>query len=278
MREQVVLMRQRQAQEAGDLSLGRNPLQEALARVRGLVDNHVEHEGRDVDLFARDLAKANLAHLIGLQRIACLDELAQIRLLATGHDVDGGNDANHARDACERWCHEHVARQQPDEVLFRIGPPLPRLVSSDEPRTLDENARIELDLIGLEGDLAHETRVVSLVIGDVGPVEIRHEMRVYLETEDAQKLEGPTQVAFACMSPVKLEHVRTQALHANLHLRATERAQMRERWRIERLGARLDDQPDNPMRGFLVDALLFGKLGHARRLPRSDILPGTPEP
>ena len=30
------------------------------------------------------------------------------------------------------------------------------------------------------------------------------------------------------------------------------------------------------MRGFLVDALLFGKLGHARRLPRSDILPGTP--
>ena len=50
---------------------------------------------------------------------------------------------------------------------------------------------------------------------------------------------------------------------------------MRKRWRIERLGARLDDQSYDPMRSYFIDALLLNKLGHARHLPRGDILPGA---
>lgn len=169
-----------------------------------------------------DFAVANLAYRLIVQDLGSLDHLTQVRFLAAGNDILRRYVTNHARDARERWGHAYIVRKQGDELVFAIRTPLPRIMLGYKPRSFHEHAGIELDLIGLEGDIAHETLVIAPVTLCVGAIQVKHEVRMNLEAEDAQQLEGTTQGIFACRAIVEREDLRTQALHADLHFRASE--------------------------------------------------------
>ena len=158
------LVRQGKPQEPGDLPLGRDPLQEALLGCRSRVRNDIHLKLGGVRRVRADLAVADLAHALPPRgREPALDHLAQVGFLVSRDDVFRAEVANHAAHATERRRGDGVGGEHVEELVFRIGPPLPRFVLADEPGPLDEGARIELDLIGLEGPGPNEAQVVGFI-------------------------------------------------------------------------------------------------------------------
>ena len=173
---------------------------------------------------------------------------------------------DHARDAAERGRLEDVLYQHIDELVFAVGPPLPRLVARDEARVLDQGARVELDLVRHERRAAHELAVVLDILIRRRAVEVDHEVRVSLETEDAEIREGTRDLLHVDAAFVGTQHLRAQALHADLHLGAPELPEEPEPPRRDGIGARLDDEPDHAMCRRLVDSVLLEKLRKRRLL------------
>ena len=165
MRGNKRMVGQRQPQKARDLALGRHPLQKVLLRHRRLVSNLIKRQFIQVGTLGADLAIANLTHRRALAtgRQTILDELTQVGLLVTHHDVIGTKIADHAADAAERRRHHDVVGQHIEQLVLGIGAPLAALVAAHQTRALDERTRVDLDLVGHKGPLGHKAFVVALV-------------------------------------------------------------------------------------------------------------------
>ena len=85
-------------------------------------------------------------------------------------------------------------------------------------------------------------------------------MRVNLEAEDAEVLEGTRDLLYLDAALVGAQHLGAQTLHADLHLGAPELSEEPEPLWRDGIGARLDDEPDYAMCRRLVDAVLLEKL------------------
>ena len=266
---------QRQAQKAGDLALGRHPLQKTLARHRRLVSNLIKREFIQIGARGTDLAIANLTHLCALAagRQAILDELTQVRLLIAHHDVVGAKVANHTADTAKRRRHHNVVGQHVEQLLLGIGAPLATLVTAHQTRTLNERARVNLDLVGHKGALGHKALVVALVPLGRSAQQVEHKMRVDLKAKQSCKRKRTLYLGHRNAALVNVEQMLVEALNTHLDLGAAQAANERKRLRRHGIRAGLDNEPYHAMFSRLVDSLLAFELFHRSRLPLGDLAP-----
>ena len=87
-------------------------------------------------------------------------------------------------------------------------------------RTVYKCARVQLDLVGLEGGMLDHAPIIGGVAFGRCAEQVRHKVSVRFETEDAGELEGPLHAIDADASMVCGEDALVQALNAHLQLRA----------------------------------------------------------
>ena len=247
-------MLQRQAQEARDTHVPVHPLQEALRGIGGLIADLVQTQRIDVDQARAHLAVTDLAHSL-TDGESLLHHLAQIGLLVAGFDVVGREVANHARDAAERGRGEHVGGEHVHEDVFGIRDPCAVIEIATQTRPLDERAGIKLDLIGLIGSLGDQAPVVALVAFRRCAQQVDHRVRMNLEPEGAQQLEGALDALDADAAIIGIKNLLVKTLNSHLNLSCAQLPDERERvWR-HGIRTSLDHQANHTMARGLVGVL-----------------------
>ncbi len=199
--------------------------------------------------------------------------LSKVHLLVARHDVGRADVADHARYAAEPRggagvCHQHI-----HQLAFAVGAPRAVGVMAAEPRSLNQHARVELHLVGLEGPIGCQAQVIFLVGFGGGAQQVHHGVHVRLESEQAQQLEGALYLGVRGVAVVRQADALIQALDSHLHLGAAQAPQGKKVSGHDSLGARFHHQTHHAVGGLLVGAVLCFELFPGSALPAGCFLP-----
>ena len=91
---------------------------------------------------------------------------------------------------------------------------------SYQARSVHKRAGVQFDLVGLEGGMFDHAPIIGGVAFGRCAEQVRHEVRMRFEAEDAGELEGLLHAIDADASMVRGKDVLVQALNTHLQLRA----------------------------------------------------------
>ena len=169
---------------------------------------------------------------------------------------------------CQDVLHQHVK-----QLLFAVGVPLPLLVAAAKRAAADEGAGVQLELVWLEALVANKAAVaLNIALGGTA-AEVGHEVGMDLEAKEPEQGEGALGVCRGGGAAVEGADILVERLNADLHLGASQLAQLGERRHAQGLGAGLHHQAHHAVRGALVGALLPHELSPLAALPSSNTAP-----
>ena len=215
---------------------------------------------------AADLARSNVATAGSLRRERTLRHLAQVRDLVAHDDVVRGEIADHAGDAAVARGLRHAGREHVEQLLRVVRTPFPAFEGLHQLGALDETARVDLELVGPEIRVIEETGEVLDVALRSRAEQVRHPVRVDLETGRAQCGECTPGRRDVVPAAIHQEHAIRETLDADLHLGAAQAADPLHLVRCDLVGPGLECKPDVAACGVFVRALRGFELGPGRSL------------